>query len=573
MKRNKKLLVSFLAVNSILSAYAAGTETVVSPRYDRMYNSIVKNIEKGSSNQKTYEIIEQILNQKNKELKDLYLRGDYIVKPEYLEWQVFFTGFYDEYSEGRDNSQENAKYHSKVTGYYDTNGNYIVTSGSINGLAGKPHQSLQQPKEIDLGIGIQVREPDRQPITLGVAKPSMPLVTPIAPMTPGIAGITPVLPPLASFSVPNIGIPTPPIGVTVNAPVVSSIVFSQFNPVNPVISSPSVFDAPLLNKVATGFGQGTPMGINAESNVAVGNASLVGHDAVTRITTYNSGWNSSGAFDWYGSREWQTASGTYAGGTTGTGVYKYTFLNALADSFYIQGNWEFINGTTGTTTPPSGNVVGAARFVSVNHAFTSKGKTIVFNLDGNLNIKGRADGKEITVGIEHQAFDALHAEAKNNAVMTLESGKYLVGFNLIIESEWRTGCYYDNSGNSTLDSQCTPSGKQRTQESTSIKSTAENNGKIVIKSEDSIGIDFGQYVYGSQPLTIGVFPGDIEIEGKHNYGVRIPNVFSSVSDYYRETLINGMTRNTVTSAGVSIPSHQGLIFVSGEENVGLSLSR
>lgn len=43
MKRNKKLLVSFLAVNSILSAYTAGAETAVSPKYERMYNSIVKN--------------------------------------------------------------------------------------------------------------------------------------------------------------------------------------------------------------------------------------------------------------------------------------------------------------------------------------------------------------------------------------------------------------------------------------------------------------------------------------------------------------------------------------------------
>ena len=94
MKRNKKLLVSFLAVNSILSAYTAGAETAVSPKYERMYNSTVKNIEKGSSNQKTYQIIERILNQKNKELKDLYLQSDYIVKLEYLEWQVFFTGFF-----------------------------------------------------------------------------------------------------------------------------------------------------------------------------------------------------------------------------------------------------------------------------------------------------------------------------------------------------------------------------------------------------------------------------------------------------------------------------------------------
>ena len=97
MKRNKKLLVSFLALNAILTSYAQA-ETVQSARYERMYNSIVKNMEKGSPNEQTYQTIQRILNQKNKELKDLYLQGDYIVKPEYLEWQVFFTGFYEEYN-------------------------------------------------------------------------------------------------------------------------------------------------------------------------------------------------------------------------------------------------------------------------------------------------------------------------------------------------------------------------------------------------------------------------------------------------------------------------------------------
>ena len=59
-----------------------------------------------------------------------------------------------EYNEGVDNSKENARYHSQVTGYYDINGNYISTGGLTGGLAGRPYQSLQQPKEIDLGIGV-----------------------------------------------------------------------------------------------------------------------------------------------------------------------------------------------------------------------------------------------------------------------------------------------------------------------------------------------------------------------------------------------------------------------------------
>ena len=213
MKKNKKLLISFLAINAILPSYGAAASASLTTKYDRMYNSIVKSIDKGSSSEKTYQTLERILKQKNKELKDLYLQGDYIVKPEYLEWQVFFTGFYDEYSEGQDNTKENASYHSKVTGYYDVNGNYVMTSGSINGLSGKPHRPLQQPKEIDMGIGIQVREPNRQPISLGVSKPSMPMVTPLSPASPAVSAINPILPPLTSFSVPTIAAPTTPLPV------------------------------------------------------------------------------------------------------------------------------------------------------------------------------------------------------------------------------------------------------------------------------------------------------------------------------------------------------------------------
>ena len=95
MKKNKKLLMSLLTLNAILSVHASGAE-VSTKKYDRMYNSIVKNTAKKENNKKAYQTIERILKQKNKELKDLHLQGDYIVKPEYLEWQIFFAGFYNE---------------------------------------------------------------------------------------------------------------------------------------------------------------------------------------------------------------------------------------------------------------------------------------------------------------------------------------------------------------------------------------------------------------------------------------------------------------------------------------------
>ena len=114
MKKNKKLLMSFLALNALIPTYLKGAETPLSLKYDKLYNKITKNIELGKSNDDSYRLLEKVLNQRNRELKDLYLQSDYIVKPEYLEWQVFLNTYYTERSRG-DNTLENAKYYSSCT--------------------------------------------------------------------------------------------------------------------------------------------------------------------------------------------------------------------------------------------------------------------------------------------------------------------------------------------------------------------------------------------------------------------------------------------------------------------------
>ena len=182
MKRNKKLLVSFLALNAILSAYSLGAADPVSPKYERIYNNIVKNMEQGKSNDKNYQIIERILKQRNKELKDLYLQGDYIVKPEYLEWQIFFSGYYEEYNKDVDNTGENALYHSNpehgTSGYYDANGVYVAT-GRTSGLFGKAYQPPQEGKEIRMGVNITLRDMKKEAINLSVGNVDVAEVTPL----------------------------------------------------------------------------------------------------------------------------------------------------------------------------------------------------------------------------------------------------------------------------------------------------------------------------------------------------------------------------------------------------------
>ena len=227
MKRNKKLLISFLAINAILTSYTAQAASTPSVKYEKMYNNVVKNIEKGNSNEKTYQTIQRILNQKNKELKDLYLQGDYIVKPEYLEWQVFFTGFYEEYNEGVDNSKENARYHSKITGYYDASGNYVTTSDSINGMSGKPYQPLQQPKDINLGVSIPLKGMSREPLTLALSPANEINVTP------------------STLTV------TAPTGVSI-----PSLSFLEFQPLEPVVELPQLVPIPIITIGGAGGGNG-----------------------------------------------------------------------------------------------------------------------------------------------------------------------------------------------------------------------------------------------------------------------------------------------------------------------------
>ena len=95
MWKNKKKLLFLLAFSSLLIAQNSSDTT---PGSDQLESAVTKNISSGLTNQKNYDIIEKALRTRNKELKDLYKQSDYIVKPEYLEWQVFFTGFYEEYN-------------------------------------------------------------------------------------------------------------------------------------------------------------------------------------------------------------------------------------------------------------------------------------------------------------------------------------------------------------------------------------------------------------------------------------------------------------------------------------------
>ena len=443
MKKNKKLLMYFLAMNSLFTLNAAsGADAPL--KYDKLYGNMVKNLETGKSNEENYKIIEKALNKRNKELKDLYNQSDYIVKPEYLEWQIFFSGFYTE-KNGGDNTFGNAKYSSEVEGYYDATGTYVVTN-TDSSTPGKPYQPLQTPKEIDLGMSIPMKQVNLTPIS----------ISPAAVAAPSIFSVS-----------ANVTLPT--------APVVANLSLPAFTPTAPVVSVPTIFTPPALDRISSGFSQGNAIGVNVEENI-LGNSSatpLGGGTTVVKVR--NNNYDISGAgFSWNGYNDGGSLSGTQGIGTVAI-AYRQTFLNALAGSYTINGNWQFRDETTGT---PTGNT---ARFVSVNHAYGARHLNTEFHLSGNADIYGTTNG-HMTVGIEHQSYDALSAKAiiDSGSVLRLRDGENLFGMTLMIESP-----YYRNDFTKIPINTTCGAGTCRPMENLPIYSTAENRGQIIIDSKKS----------------------------------------------------------------------------------------
>jgi hypothetical protein len=573
MKRNKKLLVSFLALNAILSSYATGATAempAAAGRYDRLYNSVVKNIEKGNTNEKTYQVIERILKQKNKELKDLYLQGDYIVKPEYLEWQIFFTGFYDEYSEGRDNTKENAAYHSKVNGYYDANGNFVMTSGSINGMIGKPHQQLQQPKEIDLGVAIQVREPSRQPISLGVTKPSMPQISPNAPASISInPPVIPLMPNL-SFEI------TPP--ATFNVPVVNAninlnlpnIAVRAFNPVTPTVTTITIDPVATLNLTFPGSGNGDAQWINKTGSVApLAQQNLTGQsgkgtlDAVSHSTTgaqnFDLSLHNTGAIGMTTTSHTQTNNGIqnfdWTGVTSSHAVMKLVGSHPIAINNM---DMRFI----GVGNKASGYLM---LFHTDAHNFNTEDS--VWTLAANTDVK-MSGQKIILYGVQSHASYTTGSGMINNGTVTADAstsastsqGTNYTGLNpfqriifTTIDADsgnltrYNRYFYFTNNGTITLNGTSDVLANFATPGSATGGTLFTNNSNVYLNGQSSVGIMLNSAVsnFGGSKILLN---SPLEIAGDKSVGVQLTNSNFNLAN----SIINlnlGSTGNAANSTG------------------------
>ena len=531
MKRNKKLLVSFLALNAILTSYAQA-ETVQSARYERMYNSIVKNIEKGSSNEQTYQTIQRILNQKNKELKDLYLQGDYIVKPEYLEWQVFFTGFYEEYNEGVDNSKENAKYHSKVTGYYDASGNYVTTSGSIRGLSGKPYQPLQQPKDINLGVSIPLKGLTREPINLNLTGVSGPSFNPI-------------------YSIPN----DPTKTITANVDV------DTFSINIPVITIPPVPTIPSFSVTVPSTGNGD------DSFNSLGNASTSDPGGITSfVGNYNfsdgelSGvWNTNGYMSSYsynnltGTSNWRVGSDSMTNATSSgtinvTGNVPALYEITGADNVTLGSNFK-IKITSNVATGYTGTLPHLIQYDP--HGTRSTYKPFPTDYYGNAPTTSTiwdSYGELVNKGT---------IEGEGNSLLMISLQMHGGNFSPTVKNEniirglYVGGGYGGNGGERHVAFSFTTARNGTARDGRRLEFYNRSTGKIEMQARESIALNYANQSKGH----LSVYnEGDIVLYGNSSVGIKTAQA----------------TANTLTTSKIVLKTP---IRINGDSSVGVELAQ
>ena len=216
MLKNKKIMFFLLALNSFFSVNAAAENQQVS-KYDKLYGNMVKNLETGKSNEKNYKLIEEVLNKRNKELKDLYKQSDYIVKPEFLEWQIFASAFYTENNRGYDDKKNG--------------GSSKNSSSEINGT------DLRTQKMFQIGATIPMKTVSNFTLSpeINVTKKQITVENVTAPTA--VPKLAPVI------NIPNVALPT--ISISAPSPVTAPFIVSPDINVNTSILVPQVVLSPI----------------------------------------------------------------------------------------------------------------------------------------------------------------------------------------------------------------------------------------------------------------------------------------------------------------------------------------
>ena len=456
---------------------------------------------------------DKLIKKNNFELVQLMEQGDHVVKSPWASWQTGANYIY-----------------SKWNGTYKGRGNKIKdevltrdTTGNLNKFLETGLNSISYGAT-NLGI---VQEPD---VEIKIS-----------------AGIKPKI---INRQAPSYKPATPEVSYPTFDP---RFIISPVKPSAPAEITPTTFDPPALNFVGGGFIQNQIIGMT-QTNIIVQNYEKYSTEGVFKITA-------GAAPGWLGTK-WEgklnvettldpTKNGSLTTGQTGNGPQfgMNTFINDLRDhNTMFTGEYELtdLGGRSWTKSFISYNPAGvggdySGYYTPGNRTSTFAGKLTLHGIPVPVN-------SNVLVGIEHQlwATSRNHPQSSSTLLNTgeiiLASGNNVVGIMIDIE---------------------------RMVDPDRIPHKTINDGKIIINNQNSIGMDFGQYIYGySGVFKVDVSLGNIIVNGKNNYGARMKNIFvkpqtdplyPTWSKYYDMVTVTSGTGKKIT--------------VNGEENVGMAIGK
>ena len=455
----------------------------------------------------------KLIKKTNFELVKLMEQGDHVVKSPWASWQTGTNYMYNNWN-----------------GTYKGRGNKIKdevltrdTTGNLNKFL---ETGLNSTSYGSTNLGI-VHEP------------------------PAIIKMSALInPKIIERNIPSYSASTPEVTYPTFDP---RYILSPVKPSAPAEITPTTFDPPALNFVGGGFIQNQIIGMT-QTNIIVQNYEKYSTEGVFKITA-------GAAPGWLGTK-WEgklnvettldpTKNGSLTTGQTGNGPQfgMNTFINDLRDhNTMFTGEYELtdLGGRSWTKSFISYNPAGVGG--DYNGYYTPGNRTS--NFAGKLTLHGIPVpvNSNVLVGIEHQlwATSRNHPQSSSTLLNTgeiiLASGNNVVGIMIDIE---------------------------RMVDPDRIPHKTINDGKIIINNQNSIGMDFGQYIYGySGVFKVDVSLGNIIVNGKNNYGARMKNIFvvpqtdaryATWSKYYDMVTVTSGTGKKIT--------------VNGEENVGMAIGK
>ena len=565
-KYTDSALLTFLLNGMLISTGQVFAETVTNSQINNQVSQINTSINQMRTDFKRARAENnKLIKDTNLELTQLMEQGDHVTKSPWSSWQFGANGFYSDWHgtyKGRGDKKVKYPYNDVYErgGLYERAVNPTSSKYSLLGKNSKVNSSLNSNRngiasdsyglvgvrpllEPTVGFNVSAAIRPKQVVKGAVTVTDK---NPVAISQPEAIrfnsptiNIVPPSPVSVTATVPTVNAPnvTPP---GVNVPALPTAL--SFSPVTPSITAPTAPSVTVFNPMdlafqGTGFGQGSAPSIS-KGSLTLENFDEYNTNSTVTISTENGNATWSGGNVTVTSTISPSAAGILTPGSYNGSGYTAFISDAANHSVKINGDYDMTRvGTAGK---------GTVYFVSLNPYYVANSDK-TFEFAGNLTLHGHNDptSDKLLLGFEHQLLTYNRGSTANGTSILKNSGNILLasGYNLVgiqIDTE------YSNDSQAFIKQPQTI-----------------NEGKIIINSKNSIGIDYGNY-YSASPNT-KLTLGNIEVNGENNYGFRMKSYYNMTqggtnSAYYDLTEITG------GGSGKKIS-------VKGKKNVGISIAQ